>query len=169
MPTARLLVTCPDAPGIVAAVSGFLRNHGANITAFDQHATAPEGGTFFLRAEFTTPHLDIDADALARAFERVVAEPFAMDWRVSYSAQKARVAIMVSKYDHALLELLWLWRRGELTCEIPLVVSNHDDLRTEVERFGVAYHHVPVSNETKPEAEARALALFDEAGVDLVV
>ncbi|MEM1054560.1 MAG: formyltetrahydrofolate deformylase [Bacteroidota bacterium] len=169
VPTARLLVTCPDAPGIVAAVSGFLRNHGANITAFDQHASEPEGGTFFLRCEFTTPHLDVDTEALERAFARVVGEPFAMDWRIQYAAPKTRVGIMVSKYDHALLDLLWLWRRGELDCEIPLVVSNHDDLRAEVERFGVAYHHVPVAKDTKPEAEARALALFDEAGVEMVV
>lgn len=169
VPLARLLVTCPDAPGIVAAVSGFLRNHGANITALDQHSTDPEGGRFFLRAEFTTPHLDLASDALEAAFARVVAEPFGMDWRILYTAQRPRVALMVSKFDHALLEILWLWRRGELECEIPLVVSNHDDLRSEVERFGVPYHHIPVTKETKPEAEATTLALFDEAGVDLVV
>lgn len=169
VPLARLLVTCPDAPGIVAAVSGFLRNHGANITALDQHSTDPEGGTFFLRAEFTTPHLDLAADALETAFGRVVAEPFAMDWRIEYASRRQRVALMVSKFDHALLELLWLWRRGELDAEVPLVVSNHDDLRAEVERFGVAYHHIPVTKDTKAEAEAQTLALFDEAGVDLVV
>ncbi|MEL6615868.1 MAG: formyltetrahydrofolate deformylase [Bacteroidota bacterium] len=166
---ARLLVTCPDAPGIVAAVSGFLRNQGANITALDQHSTDPEGGQFFLRAEFTTPHLDLAADALEAAFARVVAEPFGMDWRIQYASRRQRAALMVSKVDHALLEILWLWRRGELDCEIPLVVSNHDDLRSEVERFGVSYHHIPVTKETKPEAEAQALALFDEADVDLVV
>ena len=166
-PLARLLVTCPDAPGIVAAVTAFLRNHGANITALDQHSTDPEGGTFFLRAEFT---LAAGAGgAFEPAFDRVVAGPFAMDWRVDYADPPKRVAVMVSKYDHALLELLWLWRRGELDAEVPLVVSNHDDLRAEVERFGVPYHHVPVTPATKPEAEARALALFDDAGVDLVV
>jgi formyltetrahydrofolate deformylase len=169
VPLARLLVTCPDQPGIVAAVSGFLRNHGANITALDQHSTDPAGGTFFLRAEFTTPDLDLAADALEAAFARVVAEPFAMDWRIDYATRKKRVALMVSKYDHALLELLWLWRRGELDAEVPLVVSNHDDLRAEVERFGVAYHHVPVTKDTKADAEAQTFALFDEAGVDLVV
>ena len=169
IPLARLLVTCPDAPGIVAAVTAFLRNHGANITALDQHSTDPEGGTFFLRAEFTTPHLDLASDALETAFARVVAEPFGMDWRIDYAARPTRVALMVSKFDHALLELLWLWRRGELDAEVALVVSNHDDLRTEVERFGVAYHHVPVTKETKADAEAETLALFDEADVDLVV
>jgi len=169
VPLARLLVTCPDQPGIVAAVSGFLRNHGANITALDQHSTDPEGGTFFLRAEFTTPHLDLTAGALEAAFERVVAGPFGMNWRLAYAARPQRTALMVSRFDHALLELLWLWRRGELHTEVALVVSNHDDLRAEVERFGVPFHHVPVTSDTKPEAEARQLALFDEAGVDLVV
>ena len=169
VPLARLLVTCPDQPGIVAAVSGFLRNHGANITALDQHSTDPEGGTFFLRAEFTTPHLDLAAGALEAAFARVVAEPFAMNWRIDYAARRKRLALMVSRFDHALLELLWLWRRGELDAEIPLVVSNHDDLRAEVERFGVAYHHVPVTKASKPEAEAQTIAFFDDAGVDLVV
>ena len=175
VPLARLLVTCPDAPGIVAAVTAFLRNHGANITALDQHATDPEvadpagggGGVFFLRAEFTLPG---GAGAgLEAAFARVVAEPFAMDWRVDYADRPKRMAVMVSKVDHALLELLWQWRRGELDAEVGLVVSNHDDLRAEVERFGVAYHHVPVTRETKAEAEAATLALFEDAGVELVV
>ena len=169
VPLARLLVTCPDRPGIVAAVSGFLRHHGANITALDQHSTDPEGGTFFLRAEFTTPHLDLAPDALGKAFAHVVGEPFGMDWRIDHAARPKRVALMVSKADHALLELLWLWRRGELGCDVALVVSNHDALRAEVERFGVPYHHVRVTKETKADAEAEALALFDEAGVDLVV
>ena len=169
VPLARLLVTCPDQPGIVAAVSGFLRNHGANITALDQHSTDPVGGTFFLRAEFTTPDLDLAAEALEAAFARVVATPFAMDWRIDYQARRKRMALMVSKFDHALLELLWLWRRGELDADISLVVSNHDTLRDEVERFGVAYHHVPVTKETKAEAEAETVRLFTEAGVNVVV
>ena len=168
VPLARLLVTCPDQPGVVAAVSGFLRNHGANITALDQHSTDPEGGTFFLRAEFTTPHLDLAPDALSAAFARVVAEPFAMTYRLDRAGPK-RVALMVSKADHALLELLWLWRRGELDADVALVVSNHDALHDEVDRFGVPYPHVPVTKATKAEAEARTLALFEEAGVELVV
>ena len=169
VPLARLLVTCPDQPGIVAAVSGFLRNHGANITALDQHSTDPVGGTFFLRAEFTTPDLDLAAEALEAAFARVVAAPFEMDWRIDYASRPKRMALMVSKFDHALLELLWLWRRDELDAEIPLVVSNHDTLRGEVERFGVAYRHVPVTKDTKAEAEARTIELFEAADIDVVV
>ena len=169
VPLARLLITCPDAPGIVAAVTTFLRNHGANITALDQHSTDPEGGTFFLRAEFTTPHLDLDGAALETAFDRVIASTFEMDWHIDYAERRKRMAIMVSKVDHALLDLLWRWRRNELAVDIPLVVSNHDDLRELVGNFGVEYHHVPVTKGTKDEAEAQTLELFEAAGVDLVV
>ncbi|MGB3544277.1 formyltetrahydrofolate deformylase [Rubrivirga sp.] len=166
---ARLLVTCPDAPGIVAAVTAFLRNHGANVTALDQHSTDLEGGTFFLRAEFTTGHLDLEGDSFRDAFARVVATPFAMVWRIDDASTPKRMAIMVSKVDHALLELLWLWRRGELDTDVALVVSNHDELRVEVERFGVPFHHVPVAPDTKADAEAQALSLFEDAGIEVVV
>ncbi|MEO0557889.1 MAG: formyltetrahydrofolate deformylase [Bacteroidota bacterium] len=169
VPLARLLVTCPDAPGIVAAVSGFLQNHGANITALDQHTTDPEGGTFFMRAEFTTPHLDLAADAFEAAFEHVVATPFQMDWRIDSATHRKRVGIMVSKFDHALLELLWRWRRDELGADVALVVSNHDDLRFLADSFGVEYYHIPVTKETKADAEAQAIELFEGAGVDLIV
>ena len=169
VPLARLLVTCPDAPGIVAAVSGFLQNHGANITALDQHTTDAENGTFFMRAEFTTPHLDLAADAFEAAFDRIVATPFNMDWQIDTAARRKRVAIMVSKFDHAMLELLWRWRRDELGADVSLIVSNHDDLRYLADSFGVEYHHIPVTKATKPEAEARAIELFDNANVDLVV
>ena len=169
VPLARLRVTCPDAPGIVAAVTTFLRNHGANITALDQHSTDLEGGMFFLRAEFTTPQLDSDRRALETAFEHTVASAFGMDWKLDYTDRRQRMAIMVSKVDHALLDLLWRWRRNELAVDIPLVVSNHDDLRSLVGNFDVPFHHVPISKETKAEAEAHALELFDNAGIDLVV
>jgi formyltetrahydrofolate deformylase len=162
-----LVVTCPDTPGIVAAVSGFLRNHGANITALDQHSTDPEDGVLFMRAEFTSP--DLAPAAFEAAFKRVVAEPFGMTWEVAYTSRPTRMALLVSKHDHVLLDVLWRWRRGDLPAEIPLVISNHPDLREEVERFGVAYHHIPVTAETREEAETEALALLESADIDLVV
>lgn len=165
--TARLLITCPDRPGIVAAVSGFLFNHGANITALDQHSTDPEGGSFFMRLEFQTPHLDVPREVLERTFAASVASRFEMDWRISYAADLKRVAILVSKYDHALLELLWRSANGELPGLITQVISNHPDLRAEVERFGIPYHHIPVQKATKAEAEAEMLARLE--GADLVV
>lgn len=165
---ARLLVTCPDRPGIVAAVSGFLFNHGANITVLDQHSTDPEGGTFFLRLEFQTPHLSLSRTMLEQAFATAVASRFAMDWQISYAAQPRQMAILVSRYDHALLELLWRHSTGELPCQIPLVISNHPDLQRSVEGFGLPFYHVPVDPQHKPQAETRILELLD-GKVDLVV
>jgi formyltetrahydrofolate deformylase len=166
--TARLLITCPDVPGIVAAVSNLLYNHGANITALDQHSTDPEGGTFFMRLEFQTPHLDISRAALERSFQDRVASQYGMDWTISYAANRKQVAILVSRHDHALLELLWRWTRGELTAAVTQVISNHPDLGAAVEGFGVPFHHVPVTRETRSEAEARILDLL-EGQADLVV
>lgn len=165
--TARLLITCPDKPGIVSAVSSFLYNHGANITDLDQHATAPEGGTYFMRLEFQTPHLDLSRNVLAKTFGDAVATRYNMDWRISYAADLKKMAILVSKYDHAMLELLWRWSRGGLPCDIACVISNHPDLEDDVRAFGVPFHVVPVDAGNKAAAEARVQELL--AGCDLVV
>jgi len=166
--TARLLITCPDQPGIVAAVTSFLFQHGVNITELDQHSTDPEGGRFFLRLEFQTPRLDVPRAALETAFREAVASRFTMDWRISYAADKPRMAVLVSKHDHALLELLWRWQRGELRVDIPVVISNHADLRESVERFGVPFEHVPIDAATHAQAEARMLARL-EGKTDFIV
>ncbi|GAA6744099.1 formyltetrahydrofolate deformylase [Thermus antranikianii] len=169
MEEARLLITCPDRPGIVAAVSGFLYAHGANITDLQQYSTDPEGGTFFMRLAFTTPHLDLSRPALERAFQDVVASRFQMEWRLAYASERKQVAILVSKPAHALLELLWRYRVGELPMDLRLVISNHPHHQEEVERFGIPYHHVPVEKGRKEEAEERILALLEEERVELVV
>lgn len=166
--TARLLITCADQPGIISAVSTFLYHHGANITDFDQHASDPRGGRFFLRMEFQTPGLDCSWDALKSNFQQSVANQYGMEWQLTLAAQKKRMAIMVSRHDHALMELLWRTMRGDLPAVIPMVISNHDDLRGEVERFGIPYHHIAVSADNKGEAEEQALSLL-EGQVDLIV
>ncbi len=167
--TARLLISCPDGPGIVAAVSSFLFERGANIVTSDQYSTHPERGTFFMRLAFYLPALEA-ADgrrAFSEAFAEL-AERFGMHWRIAYAHERKRVALMASREDHCLLDLLWRHRRGELAMDIVCVVSNHELYRGEVETLAVPYHHVPVSRETKPAAEARGLELL--AGhVDLVV
>jgi formyltetrahydrofolate deformylase len=164
---ARLIVSCPDRHGIVAALSTLLAEAGANIVNSDQHSTDPEGGSFFLRMEF---HLDGLA-ARQPQLEAQLAEiagAFAMEWRLLPVQRHKRVALFASRYDHCLLDLLWRWRRGELAMDVVAVVSNHADLEPEVERFGVPYHHVPVTPETKRAAEATTLELL--AGrVDLLV
>jgi formyltetrahydrofolate deformylase len=159
--TARLLITCPDRPGIVAAVTTFLFQHGANITELDQHSTDPEGGKFFMRLEFQTPRLDLTRPALHAAFGEAVGKRFDMEWHITYAAEKPRMAILVSKHDHCLLELLWRWARQELGVHVPLVVSNHPDLRTAVESFGVRFEHVANTVDTQGAAETRMLELLE--------
>jgi formyltetrahydrofolate deformylase len=166
--TARLLISCPDQPGIVAAVSSFLFEHGANIVSSDQHSTDPQGGRFFLRMEFSTAGLDLAGDELEAGFRLHVAERFEMSWRISHPGERKRMAILASRSEHCLLDLLWRWRRGELDVDVVLVASNHPDLEDDVCSLGVPYHHVAVPADRKPEAEQRLLELL--AGkVDFVV
>ncbi len=164
----RLLVSCTDRPGIVAAISQFLRDRGANILQSDQHTTDPEGGAFFMRTEFKLDGLEDDAEAFEAAFASAVAEPLGMEWWMHYASRRKRVAILVSRYDHCLAELLWRWRRGELYADIPLVISNHPDLASEATRFNVHFEHVPVDREAKAEAERAMLDLLG-GSFDLIV
>jgi formyltetrahydrofolate deformylase len=153
----RLLVSCTDRPGIVAALSSFLRDRGANILQSDQHTTDPDGGQFFMRLEFRLDGLEDAADAIEREFAAAVGDSLGGEWRLEYAAQRKRVAILVSRYDHCLAELLWRQRRGELDAEIPLVVSNHAELASEAGRFGIAFKHIPVPRDGKAAAEAELL------------
>jgi formyltetrahydrofolate deformylase len=141
----RLLITCPDRHGIVAAVAGFLAASGANIIRSDQHSTDPEGGEFFMRMEFTLAHGDLGA--LGRAFAQEVGERLDMRWRLADADAPKRMVVLVSREDHCLVDLLWRHRRGELPADIPFVASNHPDHRSDVEAFGVVYQHVPYPNE----------------------
>ncbi len=167
-PRAILLVRCPDRPGIVAAISSFLFRHGANITDFDQHTAEEEPGTYFTRLEFQIGRLDLPLEDLKSAFALDVARPFAMDWRLSLSSDRKRIAVLVSRHDHALLELLWTWKRGDLRAEIVQVVSNHPDLRAAVEPFGVPFAHVPNAPDRREGAEAEMDGLL-RGKADLLV
>ena len=165
--TARLLITCADRSGIVQAVSSFLYHHGANITALDQYATEAQGGTYFMRVEFELARLQDSRDVLSRAFGETVALQYQMTWHMSFISDIKKVGILVSKYDHALLELLWRHSRGLLPCEITHVVSNHEDLRSAVEGFGVPFSVIKINKDNKPEAEAAIHQIM--AGCDLLV
>ncbi len=166
---ARLLISCPDRPGIVAAVSRFLFEHGANILDADQHSTDPQGGAFFMRMAFHLDGLDVGRAELEEAFAAQVAEPFAMEWSIAYAAERKRVAILVSREDHCLLDLLWRWRSGELDADVGLVLSNHRAVEEDVARFGVPFSHVPVTRDTKPAAEAAMLEQLGGGRFDLLV
>jgi formyltetrahydrofolate deformylase len=153
----RLLVSCADRPGIIKEVSRFLYEAGANIIHSDQHSSDPSGGDFFLRMEFAVD--DAALDELREGFEEV-ADRFSMDWRMFDAGEPKRLALLVSKLDHCLLDLLWRTRRGELNAEIVCVVSNHPDVKGAVDAFGVEFHHVPVAKDRKPEAERELLKLI---------
>jgi formyltetrahydrofolate deformylase len=220
--SARLLIDCADRPGIVAAVSGFLYELGANIVSSHQYSSDPIGGRFYLRTEFfleglasegkgtgedsETDGMDsaggpggageadglggpggaggghgkgdgsgaagLDArtsrDAFERDFARQVAEPFEMAWTLRYWGERQRLAILVSRYDHCLMDLLWRHGRGELDAEVVCVISNHPNLEGQARSAGIAYYHVPVPPGGKPQAEQRMLELL-RGEVDLVV
>jgi formyltetrahydrofolate deformylase len=167
MDSARLLITCPDRPGIVAAVSTFLFDRGANILDSAQHSD-PDTGLFFMRMAFQLDDVDTLGDELEAGFDRDVAGRFAMEWRLSHAGRKKRIGILVSRDEHCLLDLLWRCRRGELEAEIVGVVSNHRDVEADVGSFGVPFSHVPITKETKAAAEQQILSVF-AGGIDLLV
>ena len=164
----RLLLRCPDQPGLIAAVSGFLTDAGANIVTLDQHATSWSGGTFMQRAVFHLPGLSAARDGLEESFAAEVASRYAIDFRLTEAAKPKRVALMASKEDHCLLDLLWRTRRGELDMSVAMVIANHADLADQVRAFGVPFFHVPASGDIREQAESRQLELL-RGNVDLVV
>lgn len=166
-PTATLLIKCQDQAGIVQAVSGFIYRYGANIITLDQYSTAHEGGQYFMRLEFALAGMSATLDNFKSIFDHTVGKRYNMDWQLHDNTVKYKVGILVSKFDHALLDLLWRHQRGLLDCDITCVVSNHEDLRQAVENFGITYHYVAVNKDNKAEAEAQIHQLM--AGNDLLV
>jgi formyltetrahydrofolate deformylase len=169
---ARLLVRCADRPGIVAAVSGFLFERGANIVASHQYSSDPSGGRFFLRTEFVLPtsydertgtetHSQRGARGrLLEEFDEHVAARFEMHWAIHWWDEQRRVAILVSRHEHCLMDLLWRWRRGDLAAEIVAVISNHRGVEHETVAAGVPFHHVPVEPGGEQHADDAMLELL---------
>jgi len=162
----RLVVRCPDRPGIVAVLSRLMADAGANITESQQHSSDPVGGTFTLRLEFVLAGLATRRVELEDALTRL-AEEWQFSWRLVEAGRLPRLAVFVSTADHVLQELLYRVGSGDLRAEIAAVVSNHPDLEPVARMHGVPFHHVPVTADTKEAAEARALELIGD--VDLVV
>jgi formyltetrahydrofolate deformylase len=144
----------------VAAVSSFLFEQGANIVNSDQHSSDPAQGSFFMRCAFYLPRIEEDRGEFEAALARLAVR-FSMRWRLAYARDRRRVALLASREDHCLLDLLWRGRRGELEMEVICVISNHEHLRAEVEALGVSFVHVPVTAERKPWAEERMLEVLD--------
>ena len=162
----RLTISCPDRKGLIAALSSFIAMHDGNILSADQYVS--DGQTFFMRLEIEGEGFGLERGEFDAAFAPL-ARRHGMDWRASYTDAPRRMAILVSRYDHCLVDLLWRWNAGELDADIPLVVSNHPDLAPRAEAYGIPFHHLPVTKVTKAEQEERVLKLLSEHGVDVVV
>jgi len=165
--TAVLLLSCQDRRGLVAATSQFIYKNNGNIVHADQHIDA-EQGIFLQRVEWELAGFRIPRTALADAF-KPIAEKLGMQWELRFSDCVPRIAVFVSKLEHCLYDLLLRHRAGEFQAEIPLVISNHPDLRSLVEGFGVPYHYYPITEETKPAQEAKQIELLEEQRIDLIV
>lgn len=164
----RLLVKCPDKPGIVAAISNFLFKHDSNITESSQFSSDPEGGTFFIRFEYYRKDLLEKRDEMEEDFKNLAKE-FSMEYRFTYNNVKKRTAIFVSKEPHCLMELLWEWQNGDLDTDIALVISNHEDAREFVEPLGIPYYYIPANKEIRKQTEAKQLELLEKYNVDFII
>ena len=162
----RLLVSCPDKKGLIAAISSFIAMHDGNILSADQFVS--DSGTFFMRLEIEGEGFGLSREEFAGAFAPL-ARRHGITWRLSHTDTPKRMAILVSRYDHCLIDLLWRWDAGELDAEIPLVVSNHPDLAARAEVYGIPFFHLPVTEETKAGQESKVLDLLSEHEVGLVV
>ena len=162
-----LLISCSDQPGIVASVSQFIFEHQGNIFQSDQHSTSLHDGTFFMRVSFTEDSFTLSEPELIDAF-RPIAHAFRMNWSIHYSRHRKRVGILVSKLDHCLTDLLWRWKSGELAMDIPCIISNHSDLESLAQMYGIPYHYFPIYKEQRKEDQMRMLDFLQEK-VDFLV
>lgn len=165
--SAVLLLSCPDRKGIVASIAGFISQHGGNILHAHEHSDR-DSGTFLMRVEFDPEEFDIRLEAFAEHFSPI-ATAFEMRWKLAESDRRPRMVILVSKYDHCLVDLLYRQRSGELACDIPCIISNHPDNQPIAEFYQIPYFHVPVEGERKSVAEQKIHALLEMQKADFVV
>lgn len=165
--TAVLLISCPDQKGQVAAIANFLLLHNANILHADQHQDA-ELKLFLMRVEWDLEGFNLDLADFSAAFESI-ASRFGMTWRVAESSRKQRMAILVSKFDHCLADLLYRYQSGELHCELPIIISNHEDTRWLADAYHIPFQHLAVLKEAKAESEKTQLAILRNLKIDFIV
>lgn len=164
----RLLVKCPDGPGIVAAISNFLFQHNSNITESSQYSSDPEGGEFFIRLEFNCENLSEKRVAMEKDFEKLAAD-FSMEYQFTYGDEKKRTAIFVSNEPYCLMELLWEWQNGDLDTDIVVVISNHEEARDLVESLGIPFYYIPANKDIRKQVEAEQIQLMKKYNVDLLI
>jgi formyltetrahydrofolate deformylase len=166
-PHAILLITCPDGPGLVASVAGFVYERNGNIVHSDQHSDL-DSRRFYMRIEWQLDGFSLERAEIAPAFEEV-ARRFEMEWSLHFTDERSRMGILVSKADHCLWDVLLRHRAGEFRAEVPVVVSNHPHLEPVAANFGIDFQHIPNSKDTREESEAAMVRVLEEHRVDLVV
>jgi formyltetrahydrofolate deformylase len=165
--TAILLIACPDQRGLVASIADFVYRHNGNILHADEHGDS-ESDRFLMRVEFDPSEFDIELSRFSEHFSPI-AEKFGMQWRLAQSSHRPKMVILVSKYDHCLADLLYRHKSGELTCDIPLIISNHPDNQSIAEFYKIPYVTVPVPKDNKRDAEQKILSLLKQCSPDFIV
>jgi formyltetrahydrofolate deformylase len=165
--SAILLVQCPDRKGLDATIAEFVYRYDGNILHFEQHQ-AGEERYYLARVEWDLDGFRLDMKDFDGAFGPI-AHKFGMNWCIALGNRRPRVAIFVSKHDHCLVDLLYRQRSGELECDFPLIISNHLDAKRDADFYGIAFHHIPVTKETKAHAEAQQLELLNANHIDVVI
>lgn len=163
-----ILINCPDQPGIICTVTGFIHSHGGNIIYLDQHVDK-QANVFFMRLESDFETKEFSIANFKKEFEKDLALPYQMKWSFNTDDIVPKMALFVSKYNHCLYDLLSRYKSGELKVDIPFIVSNHPDLNEIADQFGIPFYHIPVTKETKASAEEKQLALLKEKQVNFIV
>ncbi|WP_158843847.1 formyltetrahydrofolate deformylase [Algibacter sp. L1A34] len=163
-----LLIHCKDLPGIIASVTNFITEKQGNVIYLDQHVDR-EQNIFFMRLESDFQNVNFSTETFKDCFKSDIAEKFNMKWRIYSSEKKPKMALFVSKYDHCLYDLLGRYNSGELNLEIPFIISNHNDLKPIADSFKIPFYHIPVTKDTKVEAEAKQLELLETHNIDFIV
>lgn len=166
--TIALLISCKDQKGIIANTTNFILKQNGNIVYVDQHVDR-EQEIFFMRIESEFSDSTFNLESLKSTFENSIANEFGMKWRIYASTEKIKMALFVSKYDHCLYDLLGRNNSGELHVEIPFIISNHNDLKPIADSFKIPFYHIPVTKDTKDQAENEQLKLLEEHGVNFIV
>lgn len=165
---AILLLHCPDRQGIVANVTDFLNKNNGNIVSLDQHVDHQQQ-IFYMRVEWQLNNFSIPKEKIADYFKTLIADNYQMSWKLYFSDEKPRMALFVSKMSHCLFDILARYTAGEWEVEIPVIISNHPDMKPVAERFGIDYHCIPITAKTKKEQEQKEVELLQQYEVDFMV
>ncbi|MEX1212396.1 MAG: formyltetrahydrofolate deformylase [Balneolaceae bacterium] len=166
--SAILLIHCQDRQGLVSTITSWVSSHHGNILEIDQHVDN-ENGAFFMRVEWDLHGFELREEEIEGSFETEVAIPQNLTWKLHFKNRIPSVAIFVSKYEHCLLDILARVHSGEWQIRIPFIISNHQDLKAIADKFDIPFHHIPVTRETKAEAENRQRKLLESEGVELII